>query len=75
MEIKRLLKRKKNKYSSNPRAVGGHWVREQNGEFIFGCEARLNVKNAPAEKTQHSMKSVANRAAKGLFINTLYPMF
>jgi hypothetical protein len=53
IEIKRLLKRKKNKYGSDPRAVGEHWVREQNGEFIFGCEARLSVENAPAEKTKH----------------------
>ena len=53
IEIKRLLKRKKKKYGSDPRAVGNHWIREQNGEFIFGCEARLNVENAPAEKTRH----------------------
>jgi hypothetical protein len=53
MEIKRLLKRKKKKYGSDPRAVGNHWIREQNGEFIFGCEARLNVENAPANNTKH----------------------
>lgn len=53
IEIKRLLRRKKKKYRSDIRAVGNHWVREQNGEFIFGCEARLDVENAPAEKTRH----------------------
>ena len=53
VEIKRLIKRKKKSFSSDPRAVGHHWVREQGGEFTFGCEARLNVENAPAEKTKH----------------------
>ncbi len=53
VEIKRLIRRKKKSFGSDPRAVGDHWVREQNGEFIFGCEARLNVENAPAEKTRH----------------------
>jgi hypothetical protein len=53
IEVKRLLKRKKKKYGSDPRAVGNHWVRERNGEFIFGCEARLNVENAPTENTIH----------------------
>ena len=53
IEIKRLLKRKKIKYGSDLRAVGHHWVREQNGEFLFGCEARLSIKDAPAEKTKH----------------------
>ena len=53
IEIQRLVKRKKKKYGSDPRAVGHHWVREENGEFIFGCEARLNVENAPAENTRH----------------------
>jgi len=52
-EVKRLIKRKKEKYGSDPRAVGHYWVREQNGEFIFGCEARLGLKDAPAEKTEH----------------------
>jgi hypothetical protein len=53
IEIKRLLEGKKKKYGLDPRAVGEHWIREQNGEFIFGCDARLNVEDAPAEKTRH----------------------
>jgi len=53
IEVKRLLKRKKKKYSLDPRAVGNHWIREQDGEFIFSCEARLNVENAMAGKTRH----------------------
>ena len=53
VEIKRLIKRKKKYFGSDPRAVGNHWVREQSGEFIFGCEARLNVENSPAENTRH----------------------
>ena len=52
-EVKRLLKRKKKKYGFDPRAVGHHWVREQNGELLFGCEARLSIKVALAEKTKH----------------------
>ena len=50
IEVKRLITRKKKKYGSDPRAVGQHWVREQNGEFIFGCDARLKAQDAPAEK-------------------------
>ncbi len=53
IKIKRLVKRKKNKFGSDPRAVGNHWIREQDGELIFGCEARLNVENAPASDTTH----------------------
>ncbi len=51
IEIKRLIKRKKKKYGSDPRAIGNHWVREQNGEFVFGCEARLDL-----EKVQVNTK-------------------
>jgi len=40
--IQRLFKRKKKKYGSDQRAVGEHWVREDSGIFIFGCEARIN---------------------------------
>lgn len=47
LEIKRLIKRKKSKFANDPRAVGKHWIRESNGEIIFGCDARLNVENAP----------------------------
>lgn len=46
--IKRLIKRKKSKYGNDPRGVGHYWVRDDNGEPVFGCEARLNVDNAPA---------------------------
>ncbi len=53
IEIKRLIKRKKNKFGSDPRAVGNHWIREQDGELLFGCEARLNVENASASDTTH----------------------
>jgi hypothetical protein len=53
IEVKRLIRRKKKKYGSDPRAVGHHWVREQNGEFLFGCEARIDVQKAPVEKTAH----------------------
>ena len=53
IEIRRLLRRKRKKFGSDPRAVGRHWIREQNGEFIFGCEARLNVENVSAGNTEH----------------------
>lgn len=53
IEIRRLLKRKKKKYGSDPRAVGNHWIREQDDEFIFGCEARLNIENASASNKKH----------------------
>ena len=53
IEVNRLIKRKKKKFFSDPRAVGNHWIRESNGELLFGCDARLNVKNAPASNTQH----------------------
>ena len=53
VEVKRLIKRKKVKFASDPRAVGNHWVTERNGEFIFRCEARLNVENAEAEDVFH----------------------
>lgn len=53
IEVKRLIKRKKTKFSTDFRAVGNHWVREQDGEYIFGCEARGNVENFPAENAKH----------------------
>lgn len=49
VDVKRLIKRKKKKFALDPRAVGNHWIREQNGEFIFGCEARLDIENTAAE--------------------------
>ena len=53
LEVKRLIKRKKTKFSTDLRAVGNHWIREQDGEYMFGCEARGDVENFPAENTQH----------------------
>ena len=53
IEMKRLIKRKKTKFANDPRSVGDFWVREENGEFIFGCNAHLDVENAPASKTKH----------------------
>ncbi len=47
--IKRLIKRKKKKFGNDPRGVGHYWVRQGDGEFIFGCEARLGVENVPAK--------------------------
>ena len=40
---RKLIKRKKRKYSSDPRAVGNYWVIEKNGELVFRAEARLDL--------------------------------
>jgi len=53
IEFKRLIRRKKEKFGLDPRAVGNYWVREENGEFIFGCEARLNVENVSTPSITH----------------------
>ena len=45
--IKKLIKRKKKKFANDPRGVGNHWVREESGELIFGCDARLDVDKVP----------------------------
>ncbi len=41
--MKRLIKRKKKKFIADPRGVGKYWVKEKNGEFVFGCEARVDI--------------------------------
>ena len=38
--IKRLAMRKKRKYGSDLRGVGETWIKDDQGEFIFGCDAR-----------------------------------
>ena len=40
---KKLIKRKKRKYSTDPRAVGNCWVIEKNGGLVFKAEARLDL--------------------------------
>lgn len=40
---RKLIKRKKRRYSSDPRAVGNYWVIEKNGELVFRAEARLDL--------------------------------
>ncbi|QKJ65900.1 hypothetical protein HQN60_03715 [Deefgea piscis] len=37
--VKRLIKRKKTKFATEQRLIGQHWVHEQGGEVLFGCEA------------------------------------
>jgi hypothetical protein len=51
--VKRLLKRKKTKFASDPRGVGNYWVREENGGLVFGCEARLNVEDVDCTSSIH----------------------
>ena len=50
---KRLIKRKKKKFADDPRAVGKHWVKEKNGELVFGCEARLDLEKVATEGMSH----------------------
>ncbi len=50
---KRLLKRKKKKFANDPRAVGKHWVKEKNGELVFGCEARLDLDKVAENNVVH----------------------
>jgi len=40
---RKLIWRKKRKYSSDPRAVGNYWVIEKNGGYVFRAEARLDL--------------------------------
>jgi len=53
LEVKRLIKRKKTKFSSDPRAVGKYWVKEHNKEYTFVCEALLDVKKVQPDGTLH----------------------
>jgi hypothetical protein len=41
--MKKLIRRKKTKFASETWAVGEHWLREENGLMIFGCDARENT--------------------------------
>jgi hypothetical protein len=44
LTVKRLIKRKKKKFSHDLRAVGDYWVREESdGGLIFGCTAHINI--------------------------------
>ncbi|WP_410497505.1 hypothetical protein [Chitinibacter sp. S2-10] len=36
--VKRLIKRKKTKFAEASQVIGQHWVHEQGGEVLFGCE-------------------------------------
>jgi hypothetical protein len=41
LQLKRLIKRKKKKFSQYDWSIGNHWVRaDKKGDLIFGCEAR-----------------------------------
>jgi len=51
--IKRLIKRKKKKFANDPRAVGEYWVKEKNGELVFGCEARLDLDKITENSVAH----------------------
>ena len=51
--VKRLIKRKKKKFLNDQRAVGEHWLKEKNGELVFGCEARLDIEKVSIESGLH----------------------
>jgi len=46
--MKRLIKRKKKKFSNDPRAVGHYEIINRGGELIFRAEARGDVKDMQA---------------------------
>lgn len=54
LEFKRLIKRKKKKFADDIRAVGEYWIREEQGEYIFGCDARVDIENIPVD--EHNSK-------------------
>ena len=49
LHVKRLIKRKQKRFGNDKRAVGRHWIREEDGEFIFVCDARAR----PDRQTVH----------------------
>ncbi len=51
--VMQLIKRKKQKFATDPRSIGDYWIREENGVAIFGCDAVLNIKDAPTSNTTH----------------------
>jgi hypothetical protein len=51
--VKRLIKRKKSKFNHDPRLAGESWVKENNGNFTFVCESRLNVSDATPSPDAH----------------------
>lgn len=51
LKIKQLIERKKRHFSGDLRAVGNHWVRDNNGELVFGCDARANINALPVSTT------------------------
>ena len=51
--VKRLIKRKKNKFNHDPRLAGENWVKESKDGYTFVCESRLNVENAESSSTTH----------------------
>ena len=53
LKIKRLITRKKKHFSHDLRGVGNYWVRENNGELVFGCDARLNIGDIPLDSQLH----------------------
>jgi hypothetical protein len=51
--VKRLIKRKKSKFNHDPRLVGENWVKENNGNFTFVCESKLNVGDTEPSPVTH----------------------
>lgn len=38
--LQELVERKKTLFGDDVRGVGEHWIRGENGDFVFGCDAR-----------------------------------
>jgi hypothetical protein len=49
LKIRQLISRKKTFFSGDSRLVGNHWIRENNGELLFGCEVRAVIDNLPVD--------------------------
>jgi len=53
LAIKRLINRKNKKFGDDPRSVGNYWIKEEDGEFTFGCEALLDLENVEFDAIVH----------------------
>jgi len=53
LAIKRLINRKNKKFGDDPRSVGNYWIKEENGELTFGCEALLDLENVEFDAIVH----------------------
>jgi len=53
LRVKQLIKRKKSKFSHDPRLAGDNWVKDSDGGFTFICESILNMEDAKPTLITH----------------------